>query len=289
MTASNYTNPDVLVDTSWVAAHLDDPTVRLVEAVAAARRHETGHIPGAVLLDWRTDLQSETIRDFVTREEFEERMAARGIASDTTVVLYGGHDNRHAACAYWLFKLYGHRDCRILNGGRAQWEAEGRSCTRQTPDYPRSAYQARPADLSIRAFRDQVLAHVYASQPLIDARSPEEYKGEAAHTAQYPGESAQRAGHIPSARNVPWSCAINGSGTFKDAVELRALYQAQGLNPDQPVIAYSHTGARSAHTWFVLTQLLGYPDVRNYDGSWAEWGGLVRAPIEREHSAGTNR
>ena len=286
MTESDYANPHVLVDTSWVAAYLEDHSVRLVEVEASGQRYATGHIPGAVALDWRSDLQSQSMRDFVTREEFEALMASRGIANDTIVVFYGDSANLYAACAFWLFKLYGHRDCRILDGGRAQWEAGERQFSSATPDFAPSAYRAQAADLSLRAFRDQVLAHIYANEPLVDARSPAEYAGTPAsgrplHPTSHAHEGAQRAGHIPTARNVPWTATTNPGGGFKRAAELHELYRVEGISPDQPVITYSNTGERSAHTWFVLTQLLGYPDVRNYDGSWTEWGSLVRAPIER--------
>jgi thiosulfate/3-mercaptopyruvate sulfurtransferase len=276
-----YANPDVLVETDWVAAHLDDPNVRLVESDEDVLLYEIGHIPGAVKLDWHTDQQSQLIRDFVTKEEFEQLMAARGIANDTTVVFYGDRNNWYAAYTYWLFKMYGHKDCRIMNGGRAKWEAEGRPYTREVPSYPATQYRAQEADLSIRAFRDQVLAHMQEGKPLVDVRSPDEYSGKVIHMANYPQEGAQRAGHIPTAQSIPWATAANEDGTFKSAAQLREIYGGKGITPDQPVIAYCRIGERSAHTWFVLTQLLGYPDVRNYDGSWTEWGSLVRAPIER--------
>jgi thiosulfate/3-mercaptopyruvate sulfurtransferase len=276
-----YANPEVLVETDWVAAHLDDPRVRLVESDEDVLLYEIGHIPGAVKLDWHTDQQSQLIRDFVTREEFEQLMAARGIANDTTVVFYGDRNNWYAAYTYWLFKMYGHKDCRLMNGGRAKWEAEGRPYTREVSTYPATTYKAQEADLSLRAFRDQVLAHMQEHKPLVDVRSPDEYSGKVIHMANYPQEGAQRAGHIPTAQNIPWATAANDDGTFKSAAQLREIYQGKGITPDQPVIAYCRIGERSAHTWFVLTQLLGYPDVRNYDGSWTEWGSLVRAPIER--------
>jgi thiosulfate/3-mercaptopyruvate sulfurtransferase len=279
--AGGYANPDVLVSTEWVAQHLDDPKVRLVESDEDVLLYETGHIPGAVKIDWHEDEQDPVMRDFINREQFERLMASRGIANDTTVVFYGDRNNWYAAYTYWLFKMYGHEDCRIMDGGRAKWEAEGRPYTREVPSYPPTQYTAQEADLSIRAFRDQVLAHMQAGKPLVDVRSPDEYSGKVIHMANYPQEGAQRAGHIPTAKNIPWATAANPDGTFKPAAELREIYQGQGITPDQPVIAYCRIGERSAHTWFVLTQLLGYPDVRNYDGSWTEWGSLVRAPIER--------
>jgi len=243
--------------------------------------YETGHIPGAVKLDWHTDQQSQLIRDFVTKEEFEALLASRGIANDTIVVFYGDRNNWYAAYTFWLFRMYGHRELRLMDGGRAKWEAESRPYTREVSAYPQTSYTAHEADESLRAFRDQVLEHFQAGKPLIDVRSPQEYSGEVIHMASYPQEGAQRAGHIPTAQNIPWATAANADGTFKGASELREIYGGRGITPDQPVIAYCRIGERSAHTWFVLTQLLGYPDVRNYDGSWTEWGSLVRAPIER--------
>ncbi len=278
---NEYANPDVLVSTEWVAAHLNDPNVRLIESDEDVLLYEVGHIPGAVNLDWHIDQQSQVIRDFVTKEEFEQLMASRGISNDTTVVFYGDRNNWYAAYTYWLFKMYGHQDCRLMNGGRTKWEAENRPYTREKPTYPTTTYHAKEADYSLRAFRDQVLAQMQAAKPLIDVRSPDEYTGKVLHMANYPQEGAQRAGHIPTAKNIPWGTAANEDGTFKDAAELREIYGGKGITPDQPIIAYCRIGERSAHTWFVLTQLLGYPDVRNYDGSWTEWGSLVRAPIEQ--------
>lgn len=280
-----YANPNAVVDTAWVADHLDDPGVRLVEVSGDRRQYDAGHIPGALWMDWRTDLQCQSIRDFVTREAFETLLASRGIATEATVVLYGDHANRYAAAAFWFFKLYGHRDCRILDGGRDKWVAEDRPLSRELPRYSPATYRAQPVDLALRAFRDQVLAHVFAGLPLIDVRSRGEFDGGPAegHAGEPAGAAcrgAQRAGHIPNARNVPWSDATHPDGTFKRAGELRDLYLAAGIGPDEPVITYSHSGVRSGHTWFVLSQLLGYPDVRNYDGGWSEWGSLVRAPIE---------
>jgi len=264
-----------------VAAHLDDPKVRLVESDEDVLLYETGHIPGAVKLDWHTDQQSQLIRDFVTKEEFEALLASRGIANDTTVVFYGDRNNWYAAYTFWLFRMYGHGDLRLMDGGRAKWEAESRPYTRAVSSHPQTTYTAKEADESLRAFRDEVLTHFRAGKPLIDVRSPQEYSGEVIHMASYPQEGAQRAGHIPTAKNIPWATAANADGTFKGASALREIYGGQGITPDQPVVAYCRIGERSAHTWFVLTQLLGYPDVRNYDGSWTEWGSLVRAPIER--------
>jgi thiosulfate/3-mercaptopyruvate sulfurtransferase len=278
---AQYANPNVLVDTDWVAQHLNDPQVRIVESDEDVLLYEVGHIPGAVKLDWHTDQQDPVVRDFVNKAGFEQLLAARGIANDTTVVFYGDRNNWYAAYTYWLFKMYGHADCRIMNGGRAKWEAEGRELVRDTPTYPSTTYHAQEPDLTLRAFRDQVLVQMQAGRPLVDVRSPQEYSGELLHMANYPQEGAQRGGHIPTAKNIPWGTAANADGTFKSASELREIYGGKGITPDQPVIAYCRIGERSAHTWFVLNQLLGYPDVRNYDGSWTEWGSLVRAPIER--------
>ena len=278
---AGYARADVLVETDWVAEHLDDPRVRIVESDEDVLLYEVGHVPGAVKIDWHVDQQDQLTRDFIDREAFERLMSARGIANDTTVVFYGDRNNWYAAYTYWLFKMYGHEDCRIMNGGRAKWEAEGRPLVRDVPQYPPTEYRAKEADLSIRAFRDEVLEQMKAGRPLVDVRSPEEYSGQVIHMANYPQEGAQRAGHIPGAKNIPWATAANPDGTFKSAAALREIYAGKGITPDQTVVAYCRIGERSAHTWFVLTQLLGYPDVRNYDGSWTEWGSLVRAPIER--------
>jgi thiosulfate/3-mercaptopyruvate sulfurtransferase len=277
---AGYANPDVLVSTEWVAQHLDDPTIRIVESDEDVLLYEIGHIPGAVKIDWHTDEQDPVTRDFVDKAGFEQLMASRGIGNDTTVVFYGDKNNWYAAYTFWLFKMYGHQDCRIMDGGRAKWEAENRPLSRETPSYAPTEYRAQEPDLSIRAFRDQVLAHMQAGRPLVDVRSPDEYSGKLLHMANYPQEGAQRGGHIPTAKNIPWGTAANPDGTFKSAAELRDIYGGRGITPDQPVIAYCRIGERSAHTWFALTELLGYPDVRNYDGSWTEWGSLVGAPIE---------
>ena len=286
-TGNGYANPDVLVETEWMAEHLDDPKVRIVESDEDVLLYEVGHIPGAVKIDWHEDEQDQVTRDFISKEQFEQLMSSRGIANDTTVVFYGDRNNWYAAYTYWLFKMYGHQDCRIMNGGRAKWEAEGRPLVRDVPQYPPTEYKAQEADLSIRAFRDQVLEHIQGGNPLVDVRSPDEYTGKVIHMANYPQEGAQRAGHVPTAQNIPWATAANPDGTFKSAAELREIYGGRGITPDKPVIAYCRIGERSAHTWFVLTQLLGYPDVKNYDGSWTEWGSLVRAPIAKGEEPGT--
>ena len=280
---TEYANPAVLVSTQWVADHLNDPTLRIVESNEDILLYDLGHIPGAVQIDWQKDLNDAVRRDYLTRPDFEALMAANGIANDTTVVFYGDKNNWWATYAFWVFQLFGHANARVMDGGRAKWEAEGRPMTKEQPAYAATAYQAHPrADYKIRAMRDQVLAHVRAGQPLVDVRSPAEYSGELLHMANYPQEGALRGGHIPGAKNVPWARAANADGTFKSAAELRAIYEEeQGLKPDDNVVAYSRIGERSSHTWFVLTYLLGYPSVRNYDGSWTEWGNLVGVPIEK--------
>jgi thiosulfate/3-mercaptopyruvate sulfurtransferase len=278
-----YANPDILVSTQWVAEHLDDPTVRLVESNEDILLYDLGHIPGAVQIDWQKDLNDALRRDYLTRQDFEVLMAINGIANDTTVVFYGDKNNWWATYAFWVFQLFGHSKAKVMDGGRAKWEAEGRPMTKVEPTYPKTVYRAQArADYKIRAYRDQVLAHVQAGLPLVDVRSPAEYSGELLHMPNYPQEGALRGGHIPGAKNVPWARAANADGTFKSADELRAIYEAeQGLKPDDTVVAYCRIGERSSHTWFVLTYLLGYPNVRNYDGSWTEWGNLVGVPIEK--------
>ncbi len=277
-----YAHPEVLVDTAWVAEHLNDPNVRLVEADEDVLLYDVGHIQNAVKLDWHVDVQDPLRRDFVSKADFEKLASRYGITNDTTVVFYGDKNNWYAAYSFWLFKLYGHKDARIMNGGRAKWEAEGRPYTQETPTFAATSYQAQEANLSIRAFRHQVEELLGKSgYALVDVRSPDEYTGKLIHMVNYPQEGAQRGGHIPTARNIPWARAAREDGTFKSAAELRELYTNEGVTPDKQVVAYCRIGERSAHTWFVLTQLLGYPNVRNYDGSWTEWGNLVNAPIEK--------
>jgi thiosulfate/3-mercaptopyruvate sulfurtransferase len=282
-TGRDYARPDVLVDTQWVAAHLDDPSVRIVESDEDILLYDQGHIPGAVMIDWVGDLNDRVRRDYLDREAFETLCAEKGIGNDTTVVFYGDKNNWWACYAFWVFQLFGHAQARVMNGGRKKWMDEGRPLSKETPRYPRTRYHARErADYKIRAFRDQVLAHVQERRPLVDVRSAPEYTGELLHMENYPQEGALRGGHIPGARNIPWSKAVRDDGTFKPAAELRQLYEHDnGLSPDQDVIAYCRIGERSSHTWFVLTYLLGYPNVRNYDGSWTEWGNLVGVPIEK--------
>lgn len=281
--AATYAHPEVLVETDWVAAHLNDPNVRIAECDEDVLLYETGHIPNAIKLDWHTDLQKPVVRDFISKEEFEELCSKHGIANDTMVVFYGDRNNWYACYSFWLFRLYGHEKMAVMNGGRQKWIDEGRPLTKEVPSFSPTTYRAREEDDSIRAFRDDVMAHIRATEgrALVDVRSPQEYTGELIHMPSYPQEGAQRGGHIPTAKNIPWARAANDDGTFKTADELKALYEAEGITPDKDIIAYCRIGERSSHTWFVLTYLLGYPHVRNYDGSWTEWGNLVRAPIER--------
>ena len=280
--ARGYAHPEVLVSTQWVADHLDDPKVRIVESDEDILLYEIGHVPGAVKLDWHTDLQDQVRRDFVDRAGFEELMAKAGIANDTTVVFYGDKNNWYACYTFWLFKYYGHVDCRVMDGGRQKWTDESRPLTREVPNHPTTTYRAQDPDPTIRAFREDVLAMVNAGAPaLVDVRSPQEYTGEVIHMLGYPQEGAQRGGHVKGARNIPWGKAANPDGTFKTPDELRALYAGEGITPDRDVVAYCRIGERSSHTWFVLKYLLGYPNVRNYDGSWTEYGSLVNVPIEK--------
>ncbi|MDW8214045.1 MAG: sulfurtransferase [Roseiflexaceae bacterium] len=280
---SGYAHPEALVDTAWVADHLNDPKVRIVECDEDILLYDQGHIPGAVKIDWVGELNDPIIRDYLDRERFEKLMVSKGISNDTTVVFYGDKHNWWATYALWVFKLFGHPDARIMNGGRAKWIAEGRPLTREVPSYPPGEYHAPERDDTvIRAFRDQVLAHI--RQPgtaLVDVRSPQEYTGERLHMPEYPQEGALRGGHIPTAVNIPWASAVREDSTFKSADELRELYASKGITPDKDIIAYCRIGERSSHTWFVLTYLLGYPKVRNYDGSWTEWGNAVGLPIEK--------
>ncbi|MBW7881876.1 MAG: sulfurtransferase [Caldilineaceae bacterium] len=278
-----YAHPEALVSTDWVAEHGNDPGIRLVEINEDIMLYDVCHIPGAVKVDWHTDLNDPVIRDYVSKEQFERLMSRLGIANDTTVVFYGDKNNWWACYAYWVFQLFGHTNAKIMDGGRMKWIAEGRDLTREVKSYPATKYTAQERkDAPVRAFRDDVLQHLGAGLPLVDVRSPGEYKGELLHMADYPQEGALRGGHIPGAKNVPWARAANADGTFKHSDELRAIYeQEQGLNPNDNVIAYCRIGERSSHTWFVLTRLLGYQNVRNYDGSWTEWGNGVQLPIEK--------
>lgn len=278
---AQYAHPEYLVETDWVAAHLDDPTVRLVESDEDYLLYETGHIPGAVKIDWFTTLQHPVRRDFLPQSDFEKICSQNGITNNTTVVFYGDKSNWFACYALWLFQYYGHENVKIMNGGRAKWEAEGRPFTKEVPTYGPVPYTAQPPDKNIRAFRNDVFVQVETKKPLVDVRSPGEYRGELLHMPNYPQEGATRGGHIPGAKNIPWATATNADGTFKSADELKTIYEGQGITPHQEIIAYCRIGERSSHTWFALKYLLGYPNVKNYDGSWTEWGNLVDAPIEK--------
>lgn len=278
----DYAHSDVLVSTEWVADHLDDEEVRLVEADENVRLYEDGHLPNAVKVDGIDELQQDLVRDFVDRDGFAALCEEKGISNDTTVVVYGGQKNWWACYAFWVFKLYGHEEVVLMDGGRQKWKAEGRPLTTAVPDPSPGTYTAPAQDLSIRAFRDQVLQHMKGGGPLVDVRSPEEFRGEVKHLPEYPEESALRGGHIPNACNVPWHQAVKEDGTFKSREDLAAIYEDQaGLDPTRETIAYCRIGERSSHTWFVLQYLLGFDAVRNYDGSWTEWGNLVGMPIER--------
>jgi thiosulfate/3-mercaptopyruvate sulfurtransferase len=279
---AQYAHPEVLVETGWVQEHLNDPKIRIVESDEDVLLYEVGHLPGAVKVDWHVDLQDAVVRDYINQRGFEALLSSRGIANDSTVVFYGDKNNWWATYAFWVFKLFGHDKCLIMNGGRQKWIAENRPLTKEVPQYPPTRYAARERDdTQIRAFRDQVMRHVTSGNPLVDVRSPQEFTGELLHMPSYPQEGALRGGHIPGARNIPWSRAVREDGTFKSADELKDLYGTQGITPEKDVIAYCRIGERSSHTWFVLQYLLGFPKVRNYDGSWTEWGNLVGAPIEK--------
>jgi thiosulfate/3-mercaptopyruvate sulfurtransferase len=282
---TGYAFPEVLVETDWLAAHYADPGLRVAEVDVDTAAYQEGHIPGAVGWSWNTQLCDTVRRDILSKEAFEDLMAASGISNDTTVILYGDNNNWFAAWAFWQMKIYGHADVRILNGGRKKWIAEGRPLSTESPKLERTSYRAKDPDFSIRAFLPQVQeAMRNHAAALIDVRSPQEFTGEILAPPGLP-ETCQRGGHIPGARNVPWATACNEDGTFKSYEELKKLYSAQGVSGDKPVIAYCRIGERSSHTWFVLKCLLGIPNVANYDGSWTEWGNLVGAPVERGKAA----
>ena len=282
---TDFVHPEVLVSCDWVEQNRSKTdSIRLVESDEDLLLYEQGHIAGAVKLDWTTDLQDAVVRDYVSTGRFEELCAERGISNDTIVVFYGDKNNWWACYAFWVFKLFGHEKCLIMNGGCKKWELDKRPMTREASKYPRGTYKAKEPNDSIRAFRDEVLAHMKARKPLVDVRSPGEYTGELLHMPDYPQEGALRAGHIPCAVNVPWSRACNDDGTFKSRDQLEQLYLVeQQLKPSDEVIAYCRIGERSSLTWYVLTYLLGFPKVKNYDGSWTEWGNLVGAPIEKTY------
>ena len=270
---------DVLVTPDWAEQNLNTKGIAFVEVDEDTAAYDTGHIPGAVKIDWKTDLQDPVVRDFVDKGAFEKLLSNKGISNDDTVVLYGGNNNWFAAYAYWYFKLYGHRDVKLLDGGRKKWELDGRTLNTDEVSRPATSYTAQEQNLTIRAFRQEAVDAIN-NKNLVDVRSPDEFSGKIMAPAHLPQEQAQRPGHIPTALNVPWSKAANEDGTFKSDDELRALYGAAGLDESKSTIAYCRIGERSSHTWFALHELLGYSDVKNYDGSWTEYGSLVGAPIE---------
>ncbi len=277
-----YANPSAVVETSWVAEHLNDPAIVIAEVDEDTSLYAQSHIPGATTFDWWKDLEDDLRRDVITGEAFARRLGQAGIGDGTTVVFYGDKNNWFATYAYWLFRYNGHDSVRIMNGGRAKWLAEGRPVTTEAPARPARTHRPGDPRPEIRALRDQVLAAAAAGRTaLVDVRSPREYAGEIIAPDGYPQEGAQRGGHVPGAANIPWASAVREDGTFKSVEELKALYGGKGITPDREVIAYCRIGERSSHTWFVLTELLGYPNVKNYDGSWTEYGSIVGAPIER--------
>jgi thiosulfate/3-mercaptopyruvate sulfurtransferase len=269
----------VLVDADWVEAHLSDPNIVLVEVDEDVSAYDKGHIKGAIKLDWKSDLQDPVRRDFVDKAGFEKLLSSRGIGNDDNIILYGGNNNWFAAYAYWYFKLYGHKNIKLLDGGRKKWELDSRELVTDVPSRPATTYKAKDVDSSIRAFRDDTIAAIDKLN-LIDVRSPDEYSGKLLAPAHLPQEQSQRGGHVPSAKNVPWSKAANDDGTFKSDDELRALYQEAGVDFSKDTIAYCRIGERSAHTWFALHELLDQSNVKNYDGSWTEYGSLVGVPIK---------
>src|SRR5919206_3925872 len=268
-----YAHPDSLVSTAWLAERLGDPKLRIIESDEDVLLYDVGHIPGAQKVDWHTDLNDPLVRDYVSREQFEALLRSKGIDESTTVVFYGDKNNWWATYAFWVFQLFGFTNAKLLDGGRTKWEAEGRPMTTEVPTFPPTRYTApERSDAEIRAFMDDARRHMEAKRPLVDVRSPDEYTGKKLHMPEYPQEGALRGGHIPTAQNIPWAQAANEDGTFKSREQLEQLYTGKGVTPDKDVIAYCRIGERSSHTWFVLKYLLGYNNVRNYDGSWTEWG-----------------
>ena len=283
----DYAHPERLVTTEWLAQNIGTPGLVVLESNEDVLLYDTGHIPGAIKIDWHTELNDPVLRDYLTGEQFAQLMSQKGVSRDDTVVLYGDKSNWWAAYTLWVFSLFGHADVRLLNGGRDTWIAEGRELTKDIPSPTPTNYPVLERDDStLRAYKDDVLAHL--GKPLIDVRSPEEYSGERTHMPAYPEEGALRAGHIPTAVSVPWAKAANEDGTFKSLAELQAIYRdSHGIDGSEPVITYCRIGERSSHTWFVLTHLMGLPQVRNYDGSWTEWGSAVRVPIVKGDQPGS--
>jgi thiosulfate/3-mercaptopyruvate sulfurtransferase len=281
---AQYAHPEALVDADWLQEHLHDPSIRIVESNEDLLLYDTGHIPGAVHIDWRADLQDDEVRDYISPERFAQVCRRHGISPGTTCIFYGDKSNWWACYALWVFRLFGHDKVKILDGGRDKWMAEKRPVTREKSNWPAADYPVPSSrrDSEIRAFFPDTLKQSQERKPLIDVRSPGEFRGEITHMPEYPQEGVLRGGHVPGARSVPWKMAANDDGTFKPVDQLREIYSAKcGLKPDDEIIAYCRIGERSSHTWFVLTYLLGYKNVRNYDGSWTEWGNMVRAPIEK--------
>jgi thiosulfate/3-mercaptopyruvate sulfurtransferase len=282
-------NPEVLVTTEWVAQHLNEPKIRIVESDEDVLLYEIGHVPSAVKIDWHEDLQRRDTRDFIDEAGFNALLGRLGVTPETTIVFYGDKNNWWAAYAYWFFRYMGHDNVRIMDGGRRKWEEEGRPLTREVPTFAPTTYRAANPHPEFRSYRDDVLKHIGYERtrkvgeglPLVDVRSPGEYSGELLHMPDYPQEGALRGGHIPGAKNIPWARAVAEDGTFKPANELKELYEGQGITPDKDIVVYCRIGERSSHTWFVLHELLGYNNVRNYDGSWTEWGNVIGVPIER--------
>ena len=284
MSTMSYAHPEVLVDTQWVEDHLKDPNARIAEVDYDPKaNYQLGHVPGAVLFDWRQDINDPVSRNVLSKQAYEDLLQRAGVNNDTTLVLYGDFNNWFAAFAFWVFKYYGFKDVRIMNGGRKKWLEEDREVNKDIPNYPKGNFKATDPDKNIRVFLDEVKHSLDAKDRIrmVDVRSPKEFTGEILAPPEYPTEHAQRGGHIPGAKNIPWGKAVNEDGTFKSAEELTRLYEDKGVMPDKQVIAYCRIGERSSHTWFVLKYLLGYPNVKNYDGSWTEWGNMIGNPIEK--------
>lgn len=283
-TTKGYAHPEVLVDTNWVTQHLSDPKVRVAEVdYDPTSNYNQGHIPNSVLIDWKKDINDPLRRDILSKEAAEELLSRIGVSNDSTLALYGDFNNWFAAFAFWVFKYYGVKDIRIINGGRKKWIEEDKPLTKDVPQFQRTSYKVAKTDDSVRVYLDDVRRAIENKNAvrLVDVRGPKEFSGEILAPPEYPTEHAQRGGHIPGAANIPWAQAVKEDGTFKSPEELEQLYKSKGITPDKEVITYCRIGERSSHTWFVLKYLLGYPDVRNYDGSWTEWGNLVRTPIEK--------